>query len=180
MSSQAVARRYATALADVVQDRGEAREVQSELVQWQQMISSSPLLQELLINPTIGFDQKQSALKELISRTRVRPTTANVLQLLLKNQRLSELAAINEKFAQVLDERSGVVSARVTSARPLAEDSRTLLERNLREITRRDVRVDFVVDEDLIGGIVTRIGSTVYDGSIKNQLEELGKTLAGS
>ena len=180
MSSQAVARRYATALADVVVERGEAQEVQSELLQWQAMISSSPLLQELLSNPTIALDQKQSALKALIARTNVRPTTANILQVLLKNQRLSDLAAINERFARVLDERAGVVSAQVSSARPLGADSKGLIEQNLRGITGHDVRVDFVVDETLIGGIVTRIGSTIYDGSIKNQLEELGKTIAGS
>jgi F-type H+-transporting ATPase subunit delta len=144
------------------------------------MIASSPLLQELLTNPTIAFEQKQSALKELIAQTRVRPTTANVLQVLLKNHRLSELATINEKFAQVLDDRAGVVSALVSSARPLADDSKALIEKNLRDITRKDVRVDFVVDKELIGGIVTRIGSTVYDGSIKNQLEELGKSIAAS
>lgn len=180
MSSQAVARRYATALADVVLEHGEAREVQTELLQWQQMVKSSPLLEELLNNPTIPFDQKRAALNELIARSRVRRTTANVLQLLLQNHRLSELEAINERFAQVLDERSGVVSATVTSARALNEDSKSLVEQNLRTVTGRDVRVNFVVNETLIGGIVTMIGSTVYDGSIKNQLEELGKRIAGS
>jgi F-type H+-transporting ATPase subunit delta len=180
LSSQAVARRYATALADVVQDRDEARKVQTELIQWQQMISSSPLLQELLTNPTIALDQKQSAVKELIARSEVSQITANVLKLLLKNQRLSDLAAINEKFAQVLDERAGIVSAEVTSARVLPTESKSLIENNLRGITGRDVRINFLVDESLIGGIVTRIGSTVYDGSIKNQLEELQKAIAGS
>lgn len=179
MSSQAVARRYATALADVVLERGEEREVQAELVQWQQMIDSSPLLQELLSNPTIAFDQKQTALAELIKRTRVRPTTANVLKLLLKNQRLSDLDAINQRFAQVLDERSGVVSAEVSSARPLPDESKVLIQQNLQGITGRDVRVNFLINEALIGGIVAKIGSTVYDGSIKNQLEELGKSIAG-
>ncbi len=180
MSSQAVARRYATALADALEGRAEAREVQTELLEWQQMISANPLLMELLNNPTIAYEQKHSTLKELISRTRVRQTTANILQILLKNHRLSDLAAINEKFAQVLDERAGVVSAQVTSARPLDESSRALIEQNLRAITGREVRVDFLVDEKLIGGIVTKIGSTVYDGSIRNQLEELGKTIAGN
>lgn len=179
MSSQAVARRYATALADVVLERGEEREVQAELLQWQQMIDSSPLLRELLTNPTIALDQKQTALAELISRSRVRPTTANVLKLLLKNQRLSDLDAINQRFAQVLDERSGVVSAEVTSARSLPDESKVLIQQNLRGITGREVRVNFLINEALIGGIVAKIGSTVYDASIKNQLEELGKSIAG-
>jgi F-type H+-transporting ATPase subunit delta len=89
------------------------------------------------------------------------------------------LPQINRKLALVLDERAGVVSADVTSARVLADSSKDLIEENLRGITGRQVRVNFDIDENLIGGIVTRIGSTVYDGSIRTQLKELGKRLSG-
>ena len=180
MRSEAVARRYAGALADVVLAQGEAREVHEELRRWEDMLAGSSLFQELLNNPTIPLEQKQRALKELIKRANVRPTTANFLQVLLKNQRLAQLPDINRKFAQVLDERAGVVSADVKSARPLADSAKGLIEQNLRGITGRKMRVNFDTDEHLIGGIVTRIGSTVYDGSIRTQLEELGKRLSGS
>lgn len=179
MSSEAVARRYAGALADVVIANKEAGEVQEELRRWEGMIGASPLFQEVLSNPTIALEQKQRALKELIQRTNVRSTTANFLQVLLRNQRLAQLLQINRKLALVLDERAGVVSADVTSARVLADSSKNLIEENLRGITGRQVRVNFDIDENLIGGIVTRIGSTVYDGSIRTQLKELGKRLSG-
>lgn len=179
MSSQAVARRYATALADVVLSQGEAIEVRDELIEWESLIKSSPLLQEVIQNPTIPYEQKQKALKELIARTKVRPTTANFLQVLLRNQRLSDLPEINRRFALLLDERAGVVGAEVTSAHPMSETIKSAIEHQLQHLTGRKVRVSFATDEELIGGIVTRIGSTVYDGSIKNQLEELGKRLAG-
>lgn len=179
MSSQAVARRYAAALVDVVLAHGEAREVQDELKGWEALIVSSPLLQEVIQNPTIPYEQKQKALKDLIARTKVRPTTANFLQVLLKNQRLSNLPEINRRFSLLLDEKAGVVGAEVTSARPVPEAVKADLERRLEQVTGKKVRISFATDEDLIGGIVTRIGSTVYDGSIKNQLEELGKRLAG-
>jgi F-type H+-transporting ATPase subunit delta len=179
LSSQVIARRYAAALADVVSERGEAHEVQEELLGWESLIKSSPLFQEVLVNPTIPYDQKQRLIKDLIVRSKVRSTTANFLQVLLKNQRLADLPAINERFAALLDERAGVVGAEVTSARPISDSIKSTIEQQLRQLTGSRVRVSFKTDEELIGGIVTKIGSTVYDGSIKNQLEELGKRLAG-
>ena len=175
-----VARRYAEALADVVLARGEAPEVQAELVAWEKMIASSDLLQELLDNPTIPSDEKERAINDLIARSKVRQTTANLLRLLLKNQRLSELAEINERFAEILDERAGLVSAEVISARPVPESIKQSMQQDLRKITGRDVKIDFTIDENVIGGTITRIGSTVYDGSIRNQLLELEKRLASN
>ncbi len=179
MSVQAVARRYATALADVVVARGEARPVQEELSAWEQMMQSNAQLLEVFSNPTIPYEQKRKVLSTLIERTRVRQTTANYLNVLLQNQRLSELAEVNRRFAQILDERSGVVSAEVTTARPVPEASKDALRAQLSEMTGRDVRLSFNTDEELIGGLVTRIGSTIYDGSLRTQLEQVKERLAG-
>ena len=180
MSVQTIARRYAGALADVILEHGEAREVQEELRTWQSMIDENPQLQEVFSNPTISYEQKGKVLVELISRTRVRPTTANFLQVLLKNQRLTELAEINQRLALVLDQRAGVVAAQVTSARPIAENTRATIQAKLRRLTGKDVRVSFLTDNDIIGGLVTRIGSTVYDSSIRTQLQLLSNRLVRS
>jgi F-type H+-transporting ATPase subunit delta len=99
---------------------------------------------------------------------------------LLKNQRLTELAEINRRLAKVLDERAGVVAAQVTTARPIAEDTRQTIQTKLRGLTGKDVRVSFETDNAIIGGLVTRIGSTVYDSSIRTQLELLSTRLARS
>ena len=179
MSSQTVARRYASALADVIIDRSEEAEVRQELITWEGMILSNPTLLEAFTNPTIPYEQKAKVLNELIARTKVRPTTANFLRILLKNQRLAEIAQVNAKLAQVLDERSGVVSAQVTSARPVADSTKVALEEKLGIITGKRIRLSFLTDETLLGGIVTRIGSTIYDGSVRNQLKRLGEELAG-
>jgi F-type H+-transporting ATPase subunit delta len=82
-------------------------------------------------------------------------------------------------LAQVLDERAGVIGAQVTSARPVSSDNRTLLEEKLAEMTGKKVRLAFDTDQSLLAGIVARIGSTIYDGSVRNQLERLGEELAG-
>ena len=179
MSSQTVARRYASALADVILERNEEEQVQEELAGWEAMISGNARLLEAFSNPTVAYQQKDGVLKELIGRTKVGSTTANFLRILLKNQRLAELPQVNAKLAQIMDERAGVISALVLSARPVSDPIKTSLEQKLREITGKRIRLSFDTDETLLGGIVTRIGSTIYDGSVRNQLERLGEELAG-
>ena len=174
-----MARRYAAALADVIIEHGEAEDVLDELAAWERMMSANERLLDAFSNPTVGYQQKEKVLNELIARTRVRPTAANFLRILLKNQRLAELPQVNTKLAQVLDERSGVVSGQVVSARPVADDTKALLRAKLEQISGKKIRLSFSTDESLIGGIVTRIGSTIYDGSVRNQLRRLGEELAG-
>lgn len=179
MSLQTVARRYASALADVVVERKEEREVQNEVDQWASMIEANPELKEVFANPTIAYDDKQKVLEELIARTRVRPTTASFLRVLLRNQRLSQLRDVAERFGQVLDERGGVVAASVTTAKPIPEDVKNTVRETLAAATGRRVRVTFNTDESIIGGLVARIGSTIFDGSVQNRLERLSEELAG-
>jgi F-type H+-transporting ATPase subunit delta len=164
----------------VIVDRGEAAEVQSELGAWQRMIEENPDLREVFANPTISYDQKRNVLNELISRSRVRSTTASFLQVLLKNQRISELAEINQRLSQVLDDRAGVVAAQVTTARPISADVQQAIQAKLRALSGKEVRINFETDSAIIGGLVTRVGSTVYDGSIRTQLELLAESLAHS
>ena len=180
MSLQTVARRYAQALADVVIERREEREVQSEIHGWASMIDGNPQLKEVFANPTIGYDQKRTVLEELISRTRVRETTASFLRVLLRNQRLAQLPEISTRFGQVLDERGGVVAAEITTARPIPEELKKTLHETLAAATGRTVRLTFATDENIIGGFVARIGSTIFDGSVDNHLERLAAGLAGN
>src|SRR5437879_807951 len=128
MSVQTVARRYASALADVVLERGEARDVQEELLAWEKMFQANSMLQEVFRNPTIALDKKRAVLNKLLERAKPRTTTANFLKVLLQNQRLTELPEINRKFAEILDERAGMVAAIVTTARPVPEAVQQNLE----------------------------------------------------
>jgi len=178
LSLQTVARRYAVALADVVMSRGEAREVREELSAWEELMRANPQLLEIFRHPTIPYEQKRGVLGELIQRSRPRPTTANLLQVLLQNQRLADLSEINRQFALELDRRSGVVSAHVTTARPISQDEQEALRAKLSKLTGSTVRLQFEVDDELIGGVVTRIGSTVYDASVTRHLERMREKLA--
>ena len=178
MSVQAVARRYATALADVVLAHNEAREVQQELGTWAAMMQANPQLLEVFRNPVVPYEQKHKVLAALIARARVRPTTANFLQVLLRNHRLANLSEINHSFARELDVRAGLVLAHVTTARTVTPQEQEALRARLAQMTGRNVYLQFAVDEGLIGGVVTRIGSTVYDGSVRTRLQQIKQQMA--
>ena len=180
MSIETVARRYGTALADVVLKTGETEAVRTELKAWEEMTSSNADLQNAFGNPAIAHNDKEKVLESLIQRANPSRTTANFLRVLLKNDRLTELVEINDKFAAVLEERSGRVSAEVTSARDLSEGEKQELRGNLERLTGKQVDLRFGIDPAIIGGVVTRIGSTIYDGSVKTQLENLKQELIES
>jgi F-type H+-transporting ATPase subunit delta len=180
MSVETVARRYANALADVVTKTGETDSVRTELKTWEQMINANSDLQTAFGNPAISQDNKEKVLENLIEKTQPTKTTANFLRILLRNNRLTKIGKINEKFSSVLEERSGAVSAEIISARSLSETEKAEMQMNLSKLTGKTVSVNFDTDETLIGGVVTRIGSTVYDGSVKTRLAELKHQMIGS
>lgn len=177
MSIETIARRYATALADVVTKTGEVETVKAELKTWEEMIGSNVQLQSAFRNPSIAHASKEKVLEGLLSKARPAKTTSNFLRVLLKNSRLTDLAAVNAKFESVLEERSGVLTAEVTSARELSEAERADLKASLEKLTGKRVKFNFNIDTNIIGGVITRIGSTVYDGSVKTQLENLKEEL---
>jgi F-type H+-transporting ATPase subunit delta len=180
MSVETVARRYANALADVVLNNGDASHaetVKNELKTWEDMIVGNQNLQHAFLNPAIAHVNKVNVLESLIRTSSPAPTTANFLRVLLRNNRLSELDEINHRFESVLEERRGYVSAQVTSARELTEVEKAELTANLEKLTGKRVKLNFNIDREIIGGVVTRIGSTVYDSSVRTQLQNLKEEL---
>jgi F-type H+-transporting ATPase subunit delta len=179
MSTETIARRYATALADVVIHTGETETVRRELKQWQATFEDTPDLSTVFENPAITHSDKEKVLNKLIDKVKPSNTTANFLKVLSENGRLSLLGAVNDRFAAVYDERSGVISAAITSARDLPEAERAAFKSNLEKLTGKKVSIEFKIDDDIIGGVVTRIGSTVYDGSVRTRLENLKEQMIG-
>jgi F-type H+-transporting ATPase subunit delta len=180
MSVETISRRYATALADAVLNSGQTETIKQELAVWHQLIDDNPDLQNVFRSPAIAHANKENVLETLLAKTRPSKITSNFLRILLRNGRLTELREINERFGIVLEERSGSVVADITSARELADQQRSELKGNLERLTGKQVKVNFTTDPDLIGGVVTRIGSTIYDGSVRTQLENLKEELIGS
>jgi len=181
MSVETVSRRYATALADAVRNSGDIETVKSELLNWQKMIKDNHDLQSAFYNPAIASADKVKVLESLLEKSRPSRTTANFLRVLLKNNRLTEISSINEKFDSVLEERAGVISATVTSSRELSEIEKEQMKANLVEVTGgKEIKLKFEIDKSVIGGSVTRVGSTVYDGSVKSQLKLLKEQMINS
>lgn len=177
MNTETIARRYSVALADIVLGSGETETVKSELSGWNDMFAANANLPTVFGNPAIAHKNKEKVLESLIASSKPTKTTANFLRILLRNGRLAELGSINDRFESVLEERGGVVSAEITSARPLPDSERTAFQSNLEKLTGKKVTINYSVDTDIIGGVVTRIGSTVYDGSVKTKLENLKEQL---
>ncbi len=178
MNVETIARRYASALADVAIASGNAEQTRTELAAWAATISGNADLANVFTSPAIAHAGKEKVLAELISRAKPSTSTANFLRVLLQNGRLGDIAEINDKFAQVLEERSGIISAQVISARELPQDTRAGFETTLGKMTGKKVNVTYTIDADLIGGVVTRIGSTVYDASVRSKLDNLKAQLA--
>ena len=177
MSTETIARRYSVALADVVLTSGESATVKSELASWCELFGQNSDLHTVFSNPAIAFANKEKVLTGLIAKTKPSKTTANFLKVLLQNGRLTDLSEINDRFESVLDERGGLISAQITSARELPADEKAEFEKNLEKITGKKVTISYSIDTNIIGGVVTRIGSTVFDGSVKTKLENLKEQL---
>jgi F-type H+-transporting ATPase subunit delta len=177
MSVETIARRYASALADVVEKTGEEDAVKGELKSWEDMIRSNTDLYTAFANPSIAHRRKENVLESLLPRTTPSKTTANFLRVLLRNSRLIDLPAINDKFVSVIEERRGIVNAKASSAHELSDEEKRELKSNLEKITGKSVYLTYEIDPELIGGVVTRVGSIVYDGSVRTQLENLREQL---
>jgi F-type H+-transporting ATPase subunit delta len=175
MSIELIARRYATALADVVGN--DYQKVQEELKVFAGMMTESRDLAMMFANPSLSHSDKSKVLETIIKKAKPTITTANFLRILLENGRLVNLADINQAFVTVLAERSGIVSAEVTSARELTTKEQKELAAGLEKMIGRKVNLKYGIDQTIIGGIVTRIGSTVYDSSVRTQLDNLKKQL---
>lgn len=178
MSITTIANRYAKALADVIMERGQTLTVADEVKAFTQVVEENSELRDVFASPVIALDRKKAVLNEVLARMQLKPTTNNFLKLLLNNQRLHQIDVVRTSLMKELDERAGVVSADVTTARTLTTTEQENLLNQLQTATGKQVRIHFKIDPEIIGGVVTRVGSLIYDGSIKNQLALMKQQLA--
>ncbi|NBO65778.1 MAG: ATP synthase F1 subunit delta [Acidobacteria bacterium] len=177
MSVTNVANRYARALADVILERGERDGVVSDLRQFVGLLGGHDSLRAVFASPVVNVERKRGVLNELLVRLQLSQIATNFLQLLLANARLHQLDLILAALDRELDRRANFVSAEITTAREVDEQQRQELHTSLRAATGREVRLSFRTDPSIIGGVVTRIDSLVYDGSVRNQLAKVRERL---
>lgn len=179
--TSAVASRYARAFADAVlapASRLDPREAASQLRAMEGTMNESADLRHALGSPAVQPAQKRAVIARLAADLGLDRLTRNLLYVLSDHHRLALLSEVREAFEIEIDQRLGFVRAEVSSAQPLDPQQAASIESALAALTAKQVRVRFQVDPELLGGVVARIGSTVYDGSLRGQLEAMRRQIA--
>jgi len=178
----AVTVRYARALMQVVTQAdapaGQSGAVREELRSFLAVLESSAELRNVLATPAVPAAQKRALVERLGQPLGLSRTSLNCLFVLLDHRRTNLLAPILDSFERMLDEREGIARAEVTTAAELNDGQQQLLRQALETMAGGSVRAQFAVDPRLLGGAIARIGSTVYDGSVRGQLRQIRQRLS--
>jgi F-type H+-transporting ATPase subunit delta len=173
-----LADRYAAALADVALAENAADRIRTEVADFMALLREAPQLGTLLSSPAVPRAGKRAVAEALVERLGASRTLRNFLYVVLDHRRTRLLPEIQEALDRQLDERQGVTRAEVTSARALPKGDQAKLQAVLQRLTGRRVEAEYRLDAELIAGTVVRIGSTIYDGSVRTRIEKLRQQLA--
>jgi F-type H+-transporting ATPase subunit delta len=191
MTNRTAANRYARALLDVAgkelqtggatgADTNAALEdIQRQLTSFQELLEAYPVLKKALLNPAVPATRKRAAVVDLTAQLPLQPIVSKLLALLAERDRLALLPELLAAYQERLLDYMNVVRAEVTTAVPLPADRAKRVEDGLAALTGRTVTLATKVDSAIIGGVVACVGSTIYDGSVKRQLERMKEKLVG-
>jgi F-type H+-transporting ATPase subunit delta len=177
VTNRAAASRYGRALFEVALKESDPQEVERELAAFVDLVGGHEQLARVLINPAVPAPRKRALVAELAAQSGLSPVTAKLLGLLAERDRLALLGDVLEDYRRRLLDHQQVVRAAVTTAVPLPEESAAALAQAFGRVTGRRVQLTAAVDPAVIGGVVARIGSVVYDGSVRRQLERIREAL---
>lgn len=179
--SLAIANRYARALADAVlapHSGLEAPAALDQLAGFNQMLKESSDLRSVLLSPAVSGTRKRAVIAKLGEPLGLDKLVRNFLYVVIDHRRIGRMSEIAAAFQLAIDERLGRVRAQVSSPAALAGPEQEALAAQLARMTGKQVRCEFQVDPHLLGGVSVRIGSTIYDGSVRGQLDALRHRLA--
>lgn len=181
MTGSVAATRYARALCEVVLDSDsdlDARDVQAQLQRIEELLAQSPELRHVMYSPAVASAKKRAVIARFAGQLGLAPKVRNFVYVVIDHRRMRQLSLIRQAFELAVDEALGFVKADVMSAQPLDGRQRAALEAGLIKVTGKRVRMQFATDEALIGGVTARIGSTVFDGSVRGRLDALKRRLS--
>lgn len=174
----AVYSRYARALTDVVFDmKLDPSRTVEEVGLLVAAFEESPELRRVWESPAIPAEQKRTLLDSIAARTQVSKPVRNFVAVLIDHHRVAALPQIAKQFESELLQRLGMADVDVTSSRELNGDERRELEMEIERMTGKKVRARYATDRSLLGGAVVKMGSTVYDGSVRGQLQKIKEQL---
>ena len=191
MTNKTAATRYARALLDVAvkeADQGTGasgvndalKRIEAELAAFVALFTEHPSLEKVLLNPAVPVGRKQAVVAALAARLKTSSILAKLIMLLAERDRLVLLPELLASYGARLLDHQQVVRAEVTTAVPLGADRTQAIERGLAQLTGRTVMLATKVNPSIVGGVVARIGSTVYDGSVTTQLQKMKQRLVES
>ncbi len=177
MSQKKIARKYASALMELAkEDKKEAR-YGEEILSFATLLKNDKSIWNFFVGPAGSLDIKKSALKDILLKIKFSKVVNNFLHLLLDKERLVLIGEIVESYHLLLDEAEGKVRAKIVSAAPLTKTEIDKIVERLSATVGKKIAADVSLDTDIIGGIVVYVGSLVFDGSIRTQLDNIGYNL---
>jgi F-type H+-transporting ATPase subunit delta len=174
-----VASTYARAFADVVLSAHlDANRAVGGLRRIAGLLTESADLRRVWENPAVPAEQKRKLLDAIVQREGIEHHVRNLVAVLIDHRRVQFLGRIIEQLKKELDARLGFAEAHITSARELGDAEKRVLESQIERVTGKKVHAQFGLDAALLGGAVVRVGSTIYDGSVKGQLEKIREAIS--
>ena len=181
MTNKTAATRYARALLDVaIKETADLDQIERELDSLVELFKQYPALAHALLNPIVPVSRKRAATAELTAVAQLTPMVAKLIGLLADRDRLVLVPDLLAAYRDRLLAHRNVIRAEITTTSPLSAERATAIEASLARSTGRTVALTTRVDPSILGGVVTRIGSTVYDGSIARQLEKIRARLGAA
>ena len=178
MVTGSLARRYAKAIAQLGTAQNNLDKLASDLRSLAKAMDTSAELRASLTNPAIRRGDRRKVIDELLNRAAAHPLAKNTVYLLLDGERLASLPAISRELDAMIEAKSGKVSAELVSARALEPAQVLQITTALEKLSGKKVTVTRREDASLLGGVVAKLGDTVYDGSLRTQLRTLRDDLA--
>ncbi|MBF0340384.1 MAG: ATP synthase F1 subunit delta [Magnetococcales bacterium] len=179
MLNSALAKRYATALADLATEENLLGPVGDDLARFSELMRTTPELRALLTSPTARASEQHATLDLFIAQANPARILGNFLKLLVDKRRMEYLDAIIVAYQKEMEVRGGRIAVELQSATPLDKRHTKELQNTLSRLTGKEVRLESRVDPELLGGIVVRIGSLMMDYSVRNHLNRLKAQLRG-
>lgn len=173
MASQSLAKRYAKALSELAADEDNLQDVSESLSKITSVVSESEELRTALLNPVFPLQQRMNVLKEISDYFKIDDLTEKFLFILLQSKRFDHLHLVEKIFKRLVDRKLNRVQIEVSSAHSVDKKISKSLEKSFETLTNREATIQYHIDPKLIGGIVFKIGSLVFDSSIANQLDTL-------
>ena len=174
----AIANRYARALAEVSFKLGQHEAVERELEQFGQLLDGNRELSVFYEDPAVGAARKKAATSQLLARLGFCKTAGNFILVLVERNRMGHFNEVLQAFRQAVRDRLGIVEVGVTTSTEIGQALREQLSRAMEQLSGKRVRLRFRIDPQILGGVIARVGDTIYDGSVRQQLQQMRENLS--